>query len=114
MVKESFIQNSQERPISSVNLKNGSYVMFLSSLPSIYAAASSNPANTIHLYDKSSITREIGILSGHPEGVSHLRTAKNILGQREVLMSCGRDGLVKIWDQRLGAPAIQCVYHKSK
>ncbi|TFK56234.1 WD40 repeat-like protein [Heliocybe sulcata] len=91
----------------STTVPSGSYVLSLASLPSCYAASTSAPSNTIHLYDKSDL-RVSSTLGGHEAGITTLRVADNIAGNNtQALVSCGRDAAVKVWDERTGSTAIQ-------
>ncbi|KZT20669.1 WD40 repeat-like protein [Neolentinus lepideus HHB14362 ss-1] len=95
------------KPLKSMTVPSGSYVLSLASLPSCYAASTSAPSNTIHLYDKSDL-RVSSTLGGHEEGITTLRMAENIAGNNtRALVSSGRDGTVAVWDERSGSMAIQ-------
>ena len=107
MDKESIFISS---PLGSIHLNDKSYVTALASHPSAYVAASSTPANTIRLYDKSDLRKQISVLPGHTRGISSLSVAKNFMGLRDVLMTCGKDGVVKIWDERSGASVVESVF----
>lgn len=93
--------------IKSAQLSGDAYVLSLASLPSYYAAASSASANNIHLFDKADL-RKILDLSGHDKNVSQMRSVRNIASSgREALVSCGKDGAVKVWDERSGSVALE-------
>ena len=97
------------RPIKSVSLSSDAYVLTLASAHSHYAASSSAPLNAIHLYDKSDL-RPVGQLAGHGEAISTMRSVPNFSGtSRETLISCGKDGMIKVWDERAGTAAVQCM-----
>ena len=92
--------------IKSTQLPGDAYVLSLASLPSHYAAASSASANNIHLFDKANL-RKVLELSGH-DNISCMRSVRNVASAgRESLVSCCKDGLVKIWDERSGSVALQ-------
>lgn len=83
-------------------------MLALASVQSHYAASSSTPSNAIHLFDKSDL-RPAGQFVGHNEAVASMRSVPKFAGtSRETLVSCGKDGLVKVWDERSGSEAVQC------
>ena len=93
--------------LSTTKLPDNAYVLSIASLQGHYAAASSVPSNAIHLYDKSDCKTIVHSLPGHVEGVTYMRTVDTFAGGREVLLSCGKDGNVKAWDERSGTVATQ-------
>ncbi|KAI0080683.1 WD40 repeat-like protein [Panus rudis PR-1116 ss-1] len=98
---------SAKSPLRSVTLPAEAYVLSLASINSHYAAASSAPLNTIHLFDKANL-RKTHELQGHEVAISSLRTVSKIAGtNREALISCGKDGIIKVWDERSGSAALQ-------
>lgn len=95
------------RPVKSTSLPSEAYVLSLASVQSFYAASSSAPLNVIHIFDKANL-RPVSQLVGHGEAISTMRSVPSFAGtSRETLVSCGKDGLVKVWDERSGAPAVQ-------
>ncbi|OBZ76122.1 hypothetical protein A0H81_03684 [Grifola frondosa] len=89
-------------PIRSASLPTEAYVLYLASLPSYYAAASSAPTNAIHLFDKSRL-QVTQTLPGHESSITALRSVPNFANAAsQVLVSCGKDGAVKAWDERAG------------
>jgi WD repeat-containing protein 89 len=98
---------SASRPIKSTSLPSEAYVLSLAPLHSYYAASASAPSNAIHIFDKANL-RPVSHLAGHGEAISAMRSVPNFAGtSRETLISCGKDGLVKVWDERSGSPAAQ-------
>ena len=94
-------------PHLSANSSSGSYVLFISSLPSYYAAVNSAPANVIDLFDKTTL-RGVQTLPGHEFATTSLRSVDNVAGvSNECLISSGRDGSVKIWDNRSNSHSIK-------
>ena len=95
------------RPIKTTSLPAEAYVLSLAAVQSYYAASSSAPSNTIHFFDKSNL-RPVAQVVGHGEAITTMRAVPNFAGtSRETLVSCGKDGLVKIWDERSGSAAVQ-------
>lgn len=92
---------------NTTKLPNNAYVLSIASLQGHYAAASSVPSNAIHLYDKSDCKTIVRTLPGHVDGVTYMRTVDAFAGGREVLLSCGKDGNVKAWDERSDSVATQ-------
>lgn len=98
------------RPIKTTSLPGDAYVLSLASAQAYYAASSSAPSNTIYLYDKSNL-RPISQMAAHDEAITTMRAVPNFAGvSRETLVSSGKDGLVKVWDERTGSVAVQNVY----
>ncbi|KAJ3571676.1 hypothetical protein NP233_g3607 [Leucocoprinus birnbaumii] len=95
-------------PQVSVTLGYGdAYVLSLANLPSSYAASASYPSNRIDLLDKQSL-RRIQTLPGHELATTSIRAVNNVVGMpSRALISSGKDGSVKIWDERTGSHAIK-------
>ena len=94
-------------PRLSANSSSGSYVLSVTSLPSYYAAAASAPANVIDLFDKTTL-KGVQTLPGHEIATTSLHTANNIAGiNSKCLISSGKDGSVKIWDDRSNSHSIK-------
>lgn len=88
--------------LRSTKLTSQEYVSSLVSLPNHYAASASAPTNSIYLFDKLNLLN-VQILSGHEASITSLRTINTLAGlSRPLLASSGRDGLIKIWDERSG------------
>ncbi|EJD00973.1 WD40 repeat-like protein [Fomitiporia mediterranea MF3/22] len=98
---------SSSRPLSTFSLPDQSYVLSIAALPAHYAAAASAPANSIHLLDKADPRNIVRVLTGHAEGITHMRAVGLLHSAHNVLLSCGRDGTVKSWDERMGAVGVQ-------
>ena len=97
----------EENPHQSANSSSGSYVLSITSLPSHYAAAASAPANVIDLFDKTTL-KGVQTLPGHEFAVTSLHRVDNVAGMsNECLISSGRDGSIKIWDNRLNSHSIK-------
>lgn len=97
----------EEVPYLSANPSSGSYVLSIASLPSHYAAATSAPANAIDLFDKTTL-KGVQTLPGHEFAITSLHNVDNVAGVlNECLISSGRDGSVKIWDNRLNSHSIK-------
>ncbi|CAE6439846.1 unnamed protein product [Rhizoctonia solani] len=66
------------------------------------AASFSSPQNNIMLFDKNTLAA-IRTLSGHTEGITSLKSVDVLAGTtRRGLISSGRDGRIRIWDERQG------------
>ncbi|THH12370.1 hypothetical protein EW145_g11 [Phellinidium pouzarii] len=98
---------NSNRPLSSTTLPESSYVTSIVALQSHYAAATSAPSNAIHLFDKSDCKTIVRALSGHDGGIDYMCSADSFQGARQVLLSCGKDGSVKAWDERTGTVGVQ-------
>ncbi|KAG5353719.1 hypothetical protein C0989_003145 [Termitomyces sp. Mn162] len=98
---------STQTPPRFAYLSSQSYVLALVSLPGHYAASASAPANTIDIFDKTTL-QGVQTLSGHDVATTSLHGVENIAGIfGRSLMSSGRDGSVKIWDTRTNSYSIK-------
>lgn len=87
-------------PLKSTSISSGAYVLHLVSLPSFYALSASAPDNAIHIYDKSRLD-SVRTIAGHEDAVTSLRAAANFGGSvSPILLTSGKDGVVKAWDGR--------------
>ena len=82
-------------------------MLSLAAVKSYYAASSSAPSNAIHFFDKSNL-QSVGQVAGHDDTITTMRAVSNFAGTPHgTLVSCGKDGCVKIWDERAGSAAVQ-------
>ncbi|KIJ70375.1 hypothetical protein HYDPIDRAFT_65519, partial [Hydnomerulius pinastri MD-312] len=96
-----------EHPLHQTVLPGESYVLSLTALGDYYAASASSPTNQIHIFDKSTL-QTARILQGHDNATTYLRTIHALGGSnREMLLSSGKDGYVKVWDERTGSTSIK-------
>lgn len=87
--------------------------MSIVSLPSHYAVSASSPDNAIHLYDKARLAN-VHALAGHESAITTLRSVPIFAGTAsQTLISCGRDGVVKAWDERSPSGGVKSE-HKSR
>ncbi len=97
-------------PLKTTSLPSGAYVLSLAATPSAYAASSSHPLNTISLFDKAQFSKILD-LAGHENSITSLRSVPQVTGNGTgVLLSSGKDGFVKTWDERTGSVSIQSGY----
>ncbi|KAF8311148.1 WD40 repeat-like protein [Clavulina sp. PMI_390] len=79
-----------------------SYVLNLAVLRSSYAASFSSPSNSISLLDKKRL-RIVGTMKyAHADTITSIKSPSYLsthLG-KDVLISSGKDGLLKVWDTR--------------
>ncbi|KAF9563335.1 WD40 repeat-like protein [Agrocybe pediades] len=101
--------NLQEEKLPRRSAKSSTesgYVLSIASLPSFYAASASAPFNVIDIFDKTTL-RGVQTLSGHETATTSLRTAASLAGTiQNCLVSSGKDGSVKAWDERSSTPSI--------
>ncbi|KAL1946579.1 hypothetical protein VTO73DRAFT_14683 [Trametes versicolor] len=94
-------------PIRSAILPAGAYVLAIASTPSYYAASASSPSNAIHVFDKARL-QNVQTFSGHDSSITALRSVRNVANSvAHALLSSGKDGAVKVWDERSGSVALR-------
>lgn len=97
---ESLTLRAVSSPLRSTKISSDAYVLALAELSQFYVASASTPSNVIDLFDKSTL-RGVQTLPGHQVATTYLRTVHNIAGlARESIVSSGKDGTVKVWDER--------------
>lgn len=106
---------STSRPLTSKWLGEGTYVVAIAALQSHYAALAiaATDSSAIHIFDNaqggSALVRTI---PGHERGTSSICTASEFATNRDVLLSCGKDGTVSAWDVRANnaTPSVKSEY----
>lgn len=100
-------------PVASTSVAADSYVLHITALSNSYAAALSAPSNSIATLDKSSL-RPLGSFQAHSDALTLIRSTSllyNGANSANVLLSSGKDGFVKVWDERKGADSVlKCPY----
>jgi WD repeat-containing protein 89 len=97
----------QTTPLRSSTLPCDAYLLAIAALGSYYAASASAPSHRIYLFDKTSL-RTLHSFEGHQGGTTSLRGVDSVAGtNRRAILSSGRDGVVRVWDDRTGATAIE-------
>lgn len=89
------------RAVARSSLRD-SYVLNLACLQSCYAASFSAPSNSLSLFDKQGLQLMTSIISAHSENITLIRSPPYLSTHRgnDVLLSSGKDGLLKVWDIR--------------
>ena len=101
----------QKAPLRSSSLPCDAYFLAIAALGSYYAASASAPSDRIYLFDKTSL-QTLRSLEGHQGGTTSLRGVDSVAGtNRRAILSSGRNGVVRVWDDRTGAAAIESKYH---
>jgi WD40 repeat protein len=86
------------------------YILSIASLPNFYAVSVSSPANVIDIFDRTTL-QGVQTLPGHESATTSLHTAKNLGGVvQKCLISSGRDGSVKAWDDRSNSHSIKSAH----
>ncbi|KAF5321773.1 hypothetical protein D9619_001185 [Psilocybe cf. subviscida] len=94
-------------PKRSAKTSGAGYILSIVPLPGFYAASTSAPSNVIDIFDKTTL-QGTQTLSGHAEATTSLRTVGTIAGAvQKCLVSSGKDGSVKVWDQRSNTASVQ-------
>ncbi|KAF8164828.1 WD40-repeat-containing domain protein [Crassisporium funariophilum] len=84
-----------------------SYILSIAALPGHYAASNSAPSNVIDIFDKTTL-QGFQTLSGHEVATTSLRAVDNLAGSmKRCLVSSGKDGSVKAWDERSNSHSIK-------
>jgi WD40 repeat protein len=98
---------SYSSPQRSSQSSSQAYILSIACLPAHYAASASAPSNTIDIFDKSTL-QGIQTLPGHGGAITSLNAVQNVAGIYNIsLMSSGKDGCVKIWDERSNSHSIK-------
>ncbi|KDQ08847.1 hypothetical protein BOTBODRAFT_37541 [Botryobasidium botryosum FD-172 SS1] len=100
LVPTSHVGSSSPTEYISVDDTQSTYVLQLANLTSAYAASLSHPRHDLPLYDKHTL-KHVHTFSGHANTVSQIRTVE--VQGRKALVSCGKDGAIKFWDERIGS-----------
>jgi len=109
MLESSSLYEASGPQVSTFLGHGDAYVLSLANLPSAYAALASSPSHRIDLLDKKSL-RRIQTLPGHDLATTSIRVARSLAGfPNGALLSSGRDGSVKIWDDRSGSQVVRCM-----
>lgn len=104
---ESPMLENVSSPHGSTSLSTEAYVLSLASLPAHYAAAASAPSNFIDLFDKTTL-QGVQTLAGHEVATTSLQAVDSIAGiSRRVLISSGKDGTLRTWDERSNSVGIK-------
>ena len=107
----SFIE--QTEPLKSSSLLCDAYVLAIATVGSQYAVSASAPSHKIFLFDRTSL-RTSRSFEGHVGGTTSLRAVDSLAGiNQRVIISSGKDGVVRVWDDRTSATAIEstCCVH---
>lgn len=106
LLESPHIQSSYS-PIRTSFLSSEAYVVGLASLPAHYAASASSPSNTIDIFDKTTL-QGVNTLAGHESATTCIKAVDSIAGNNNrSLISSGRDGSIKVWDERTGSHSIK-------
>ncbi|CAE6457248.1 unnamed protein product [Rhizoctonia solani] len=90
------------RPTASTQAPSMPYVLHSACLNQSFAASFSSPQNNIMLFDKNTLAA-IRTLSGHTDGITSMKSVDVLAGTtRRGLISSGKDGRIRIWDERQG------------
>ena len=104
---ESVTLVEQTTPLKSSSLPCDAYVLAIAAFGPYYAASASAPSHRIYLFDKTSLGTSHSF-EGHREGTTSLHGVDTVAGtNRRVIVSSGRDGVVRVWDDRTGTTAIE-------
>jgi len=104
---ESATLSEQTAPVRSSSLPCDAYVLAIASFGTYYAASASPPSHRIYLFDKTSL-RTSQSFEGHQGGTTSLRAVDSVAGTNtRVIISSGKDGIVRVWDDRTGATAVK-------
>ena len=95
---------------SAKSSSESEYILSITGLPNFYAVSVSSPSNVIDIFDKT-ILKGVQTLPGHEGATTSLQTAENLGGVvQKCLISSGKDGSVKAWDDRSNSHSIKSVH----
>ncbi|KAF8271720.1 WD40 repeat-like protein [Lactarius quietus] len=101
----SFIE--QTEPLQSSSLLCDAYVLGIAAVGSYYAVSASAPSHKIFLFDRTSL-RTSRSFEGHAGGTTSLRAVDSLAGvNQRAIISSGKDGVVRVWDDRTSSTAIE-------
>jgi len=104
---ESDTLSEQTTPLRSSTLPCDAYVLAIAAFGSYYAASASAPSHRIFLFDKASLQMSQSF-EGHQGGTTSFRAVDSVAAvNKRVIISSGRDGVVRVWDDRTCATAIE-------
>ncbi|KAF8876287.1 WD40-repeat-containing domain protein [Gymnopilus junonius] len=107
LLESPHLQEEKSPRRSSKSSTSTGYILSITSLPACYAASTSSPFNVIDLFDKNTL-QGIQTLEGHKDATTSIRTAVNLGGVvQKCLISSGRDGSIKAWDERTNSHSIK-------
>ena len=97
----------QTGPLKTSSLPCDAYVLAIAAVGSSYAASASAPSHKIFLFDRLTLQTSRSF-EGHTGGTTSLRAVDSLAGvNQRVIISSGNDGVVRVWDDRTGAAAIE-------
>ena len=101
----SFIE--QTAPLKTSSLPCDAYVLAIAAVGSYYAVSASAPSHKIFLFDRRSLQTSRSF-EGHAGGTTSLRAVDSLAGvNQRVIISSGKDGVVRVWDDRTDTTAIE-------
>lgn len=96
-------------PSASTPSLTDSYVLNIASLTNSYAVSLSAPSNSIATFDKTRLHPQ-GLFKAHSDSVTLLRSASLLYDGASpggnILLTSGKDGFVKAWDERKGTDSV--------
>ena len=94
-------------PLQTLRLPCNAYVLAIAAFGPHYAASASTPSNKIYLFDRTTLQMSRSF-EGHQGGTTSLRGIDSVAGiNKGVIISSGKDGVVRVWDDRTGSAAIE-------
>ncbi|KAH9062019.1 WD40 repeat-like protein [Lactarius vividus] len=97
----------QTGPLKTSSLPCDAYVLAVAVVGSYYAVSASAPSHKIFCFDRPSL-QVFQSFEGHAGGTTSLRAVDSLAGvNQRAIISSGKDGVVRVWDDRTGAAAIE-------
>lgn len=104
------LQEERSPRQSAKSSSESEYILSITGLPNFYAASVSSPSNVIDIFDKTTL-KGVQTLPGHEGATTSLHTAENLGGVvQKCLISSGKDGSVKAWDDRSNSHSIKSAH----
>ncbi|KAF8966452.1 WD40-repeat-containing domain protein [Flammula alnicola] len=97
----------EKLPRRSAKSSSDCYILSIAALPAFYAASTSAPSNVIDIFDKTTL-QGVQTLPGHEVATTSLRAVDGLGGVvQKCLISSGKDGSIKAWDDRSNSHSIK-------
>lgn len=107
-LSQSFTKTSL--PSASTPSLTDSYILHIATLNNSYATSLSAPSNSIAIFDKSRLYPQ-ATFKAHSDAITLIRSSSLLYDGASssggsTLLSSGKDGFIKVWDERRGSESV--------